>query len=390
MSLCPSREALLLSALALLPIACEEPNEYVAPPPPSVTVAQPEQRVVTDYLEFTGRMVSFAEADLVARVEGVLETVDFKDGDLVQAGQLLFTIDDSEYLADVQSAEAKLAGTVASLALAEATLTRKQKAAETNAVSEIDVLEAQAEQDGAEADKLGAEADLVRARLDLEWTRVLAPFDGRMSRSLVDPGNLVGANERTVLARIVQADPIFAEFDMNERDLLRLIRRKSERGGGADLKAELEQFRTRSLELGLANNEDYPYSGTIHYADPDVDPGTGTLLLRGIFDNPIPRKLIPGVFARVRTPLDEREALLLPESALGTDQAGKYALIVGKDGIVEHRPVVLGMAEHGMVVIEKGLGPYDQVVVKGLLRARPGSQVSAHTEGGSAPATDAR
>lgn len=386
-----STRLLAVTALAsLCGAGCREAtNEYVAPPPPTVTVARPESRSVVDHWEYTGRLSAVAEANLVARVPGYLKSIHFEDGAHVEAGQLLFTIDSAEYEVSLRSAEASVAEAQAALKLATATLERRKKAAQSNAVSELDVLEAEAQELGAQARLLSAESAREQAQLNLDWTEVRAPMAGRIQRALVDPGNLVGSGSNTLLARLIQLDPIFADFDMNERDLLvmraRRIAENKLKPGEDD---RLEQLHQVQLELGLTNEVGYPHTGKVHFADSEVDPGTGTLLIRGRFLNPSPHVLVPGAFVRVRAPLDARQVLLVPERALGTNQSGSYLMVVEAGDVVQPRPVRLGTRFDDLVVVEEGLSPDDRVVIEGLLRARPGSKVTprAASAVGTAPA----
>jgi RND family efflux transporter MFP subunit len=362
-----------LGLLAAFAIGCGDANEFVAPPPPKVTVRQPVQRPVTEYLEFTGTTDAVAEIEIRARVKGFLLSDHFAEGDTVEKGALLYVIDPSEYEAQVDRAQGRVAVTRAALALAEARLKRLERALETRAVSEIEVLEGRAERDEAAAQLAAARAELKTAQLELSYTEIRAPIAGRVGRDRVDVGNLVGAGESTLLTTMVQYDPMYAYFDLNEREVLALLDQTTERRTGEDRERRLAEIR---IEIGRANDEGYPHVGQMSYADQGVDPGTGTFLIRGVFPNPEPFHLVPGLFVRGRTPARERQdALLVSERALGADQSGRYVLVVDEEGTVHHRPVVAGSSVDGMRVIESGLQPHDWVIVDGLLRARPGAKV---------------
>jgi len=371
----PSRRTLPAVLLVAGLAACGEPNVYHPPPPPTVTVAHPERRTFTDYMVFTGRTEAVASVELRARVEGFLESTHFEEGQDVEAGKLLYNIDPSEYEARQAAAQARIAEAEAAVEVTKATYERKNKALESNAVSVLDVLEAKGLWDGAKAKLEAARADLVRADLDLEWTEVVAPMAGVTSETLVDPGNLVGAGENTLLTTIVQYDPIYAYFDMSERELLDAVRNQRGKDGEARAR-DIEQMRATTLELSLGGEEGWPYAGNVHYIDPEIDPQTGTLLIRGIFSNPMPYQLYPGLFVRVRSPMAEREGLLITERAIGVDQTGRYVLVVDAENVVTARPVEIGPLIDGMRVIEEGLEESDLVIVNGILRARPGAKVT--------------
>ncbi|UCE85687.1 MAG: efflux RND transporter periplasmic adaptor subunit [Deltaproteobacteria bacterium] len=365
-------------ALVALAVACEDANEFVAPPPPMVTVRQPEQRPVTEYLDFTGTTDAVAEIEIRARVKGFLLSDHFDEGDTVEQGALLYVIDPAEYQAQVDRAQGAVAVTRAALALAEARLKRLERAVATRAVSEIEVLEGRAERDEAAAQLAAARADLKTAQLELSYTEIRAPIAGRVGRNRVDVGNLVGAGESTLLTTMVQYDPIYAYFDLSEREVLALIDRARERSRGEDRRRQLEQV---VIEIGRATDDGYPFAGHMSYADQGVDPGTGTFLIRGVFPNSA-FHLVPGLFVRGRTPARERaDALLVSERALGADQSGRYVLVVDDEGTVHHQPVVVGSNVDGMRVIESGLAPDDWVIVEGLLRARPGATVNPQRAG---------
>ena len=363
--------------------ACGSSNEYVEPPPPTVSVAPPESRVVKNYLEFTGTTDSIRTIEIRARIRGFLQQIAFDEGSYVEEGDLLYLIEPDEYAAAVKRAEAALSVAKTSSDLARATLARMKKAFESRAISEIDLLESQSRADAAAAQIDSARAELETAQLNLSYTTIRAPAPGRVGRTLVDPGNLVGANENTLLTTLVQYDPIYAYFDVNERDLLELMGRSEAARSESD---RVQRMRQISLELGRANDEDYPFQGELDYSDQEVDAGTGTFLLRGRFPNPQPLQLLPGLFVRLRMSMGRGEqSLLVNERSIGSDQSGKYVLVVGDDSIVEHRPVKLGPLVDGMRVIRAGLAPSDLVIVDGLLRARPGARVDAQRPGQTPP-----
>ena len=369
----------LLGVLVALAAGCGDSNEFVAPPPPKVTVRQPVQRPVTEYLEFTGTTDAVAEIEIRARVKGFLLSDHFTESDTVEKGALLYVIDPSEYEAQVDRAQGAVAVTRAALALAKARLTRLERAGETRAVSEIEVLEGRAERDEAAAQLAAARAELKTAQLELSYTEIRAPIAGRVGRHHVDVGNLVGAGESTLLTTMVQYDPMYAYFDLSERELLALLDQTTERRTGEDRVRRLAEI---PIEIGRANDTGYPHEGHMSYADQGVDPGTGTFLIRSVFPNPEPFHLVPGLFVRGRTPARERQdALLVSERALGADQSGRYLLVVDDEGVVHHRPVVVGSSVDGMRVIESGLEPHDWVIVDGLLRARPGAKVDPQRDG---------
>ncbi len=337
-------------------------------------MAQPVQRAVTNYLEMSGTVRAIESVEIRARVEGFLQSFEFEEGDVVSEGDLLYLIDPREYQAQAERAEAALATETASLALAKATLSRHRAAYKTRAVSELEVLESRAKRDVAAAGLSAAEAVLRKARLDLSYTKIRAPITGRIGRNLVDPGNLVGAGEKTLLTTIVRYDPIYAYFTLSERDVLELSDATDDVRAAED---RLERLREIPVELGRSNDEGYPFRGHLHFAESGIDPETGTYLIRGIFPNPQPVRLLPGIFARGRLPIGESEgALLVSDRALGADQSGRYLLVVDDEQVARYRPVEVGALVDGMRVIETGLEPEDWVITSGLLRARPGATVT--------------
>jgi RND family efflux transporter MFP subunit len=346
--------------------ACGGEPGYVQPPLPAVTVAPPVQREVTDYIEMTGTVASIGTVEIRARVEGFLQSIEFGEGDTVEEGALLYVIDPSEYQARADRAEAAVGVAKASLDLADASLKLREQARKTGAVSELEVMENRAQREVAAARLDAARSDLRRARLDLGYTRILAPVTGRVGRTLVDPGNLV-------------YDPIYAYFSISERALLQLSDSTEEVREEED---RLARIREIPVELGRSNDEGYPFQGSLHFVDPGIDPETGTLLLRAIFENPQPLRLFPGIFARGRLPIRTREGVLLVnDRALGSDQRGRYVLVVDDDDVAQYRPVKTGALIDGMRVIEKGIGPSDRVITNGLLRARPGAKVKPELAG---------
>ncbi|MBF0481807.1 MAG: efflux RND transporter periplasmic adaptor subunit [Desulfovibrionaceae bacterium] len=367
-------------ALLALAAACGK-NDYVPPPAPTVEVGKPVSREVTEYFEFTGNTQAVDTVDLRARVQGFLRKVAYQDGAEVKKGQLLFLIEPDQYEAKARSAQSTLASQQAELSRAETEAVRAKKLFAEKAGPETDVVKWESQRDSTKAAVEGAKAQLDLAKIDLGYTRVLAPFDGRVSRRQVDVGNLVGSGgENTLLATIISDDPVYVYFNLNERDLLSIMRRNADQ-----TKEKADPEERVKLEMGLGDNNEYPYHGTMDYYDLGVNPKTGTVLMRGVFPNPDGR--IPaGLFARVRIPGKSKKALLAPETAVGLDQTGHYLLLLNDKNIVEQRPVTVGSKYDGLLVVEKGLTGEERIIVSGLQRVRPGSAAKAEEAKPQAPA----
>lgn len=382
--------------LAFLAGCNDQDNAYVAPPAPEVTVARPTRQPVTNYLEFNGNTQAVETVELRARVEGFLERINFDDGSIVRKGQLLFLIDPKPFEAAVRQADAQVAEQRARLDRATIEYGRFERLFKQKAAAETDVLQWRVERDSADAALAGAMAKLDQAKLDLGYTRVTAPFDGRIGRRLVDLGNLVGSGESTHLATLVRLNPIHVYFNLNELDLLKLgdpegVASNGARGSQADGLIGKSRAEAVPLQMGLANQENFPYGGRLDFADLGVDPGSGTLLLRGSFPNDDLR-ILPGLFVHVRAPIGElADAVLVPERAIGTDQRGKYVYVVGDGDTVRQTHVTLGALVNGSRVILKGLTGDERVVVSGLQRVRDGVPVQPREEdaAGSASAANA-
>lgn len=359
----------LFIAVLLSVTGCGPKNEYVAPPPPEVTVALPIEKELAETMEFTGTTRATATVELRARVNGYLERVAFEDGATVKEGDLLFVIQQAPFQAIVESAKAQVQKTQAELKLADANLARSEKLFSQKAITDQQFDIQQAERDKAAAEVKAAEAALTQAELNLGFTEIKAPFSGRMGRHLVDVGNIVQA-EQTTLAKIEAVDPIYAYFYVSERDLLRFMEL---RRAGVIPDPSVEP---PDLQLSLANEAGFPHAGKLDYLEWGVDPGTGTLLRRGTFSNS-DFSMISGMFVRIRAQLGApQKKLLVEERALGADQRGDFVLVVNNDNIVEHRLVKLGMADGPLRVVEEGIAPTDRVIVNGLQRARPAAPVN--------------
>ncbi len=359
------------------PLACKKKeNKYAPPPPPKVTVAPPKVQDVTVYLHMAGRTAAISKVDIVARVKGYLEKIYFKDGDIVKKGQLLFTIDPKEYINALHMAEAELLNAKSALSFAKNDLERREKAYEKRAVSELDYLKSKAEYDKAKAQVAAAEAKVEEAKLNLSYTKIVSPITGKTSRHLMDTGNLVGASGPTVLTTVVSLNPIYAYFNINERDVARYLRRRSEEWKKENMpEGKIRPKKVVPVELALATEENYPHKGKLDYVDNRVDPNTGTLQARAMFPND-DLTIIPGFFAKIRIPdRVEKNALLVPERAISLDQVGRYLYAVGADDKVVRKDIKIGPQVRTLRVVEKGLKKDDRVIVEGILRARPGEKV---------------
>ncbi|MDD4649529.1 MAG: efflux RND transporter periplasmic adaptor subunit [Desulfoplanes sp.] len=359
---------LILVSLAVLSTGCRKENKYVPPPPATVTVSRPLVQAVTNRVEFTGITEAQESVEIRPRVEGYLNKILFSPSSYVKKGDLLLVIDPRPYEAKLKEAQAELLVRKAELELANTTLTRKENAFKDRAVSEVDVFEARAKQKQAAAQVESARASVDTAELNLSYTHITAPISGRIDRSLVDVGNLVGAGTPTLLATIVKDDPMYAYFSVSERDILYYQTH-------AHTKSFTVQTKVKAF-LGLSNQSGYPYEGNIDYLDNRLQATSGTMRVRAVFPNQ-DHHLLPGLFARISIPICQTpNALLVPDLALGVDQQGEYLLIVNAKNTVEHRAVTTGILVNGMRVITKGIGPDDKVIVKGLQKARPGVVVN--------------
>lgn len=352
---------------------CGSRNTFVPPPPPKVVVAQPLQKPVTLYIELTGNTAPFRTANLVARVQGYLESIDYKDGAMVPKGTQLFGIERDTFQAQVDQAKAQLAKDQAVLGAAEADLTRYQTLQQQKSIA------SQQAEDQAfvvQQDKATVaidQANLDNANINLGFTKVLAPFDGIVTNHQVDIGNLVGASGPTTLATIVQTDPIYVNFTVSEPQILAI--RRSVAKERPLSRTDLTYVSSIPVEIGLQDEEGYPHKGHLDYVSPQLDSSTGTVALRAIFDNK-DNVLLPGLFVRVRGPIGHLDnALLTRGDAIGTSQEGSYVLVVGADNIVHRKIVKTGQKQGQLVIINSGLDQGDWVVIEGIQQAFPGAKV---------------
>ncbi|MCJ9701644.1 MULTISPECIES: efflux RND transporter periplasmic adaptor subunit [unclassified Bradyrhizobium] len=360
---------LAATAVVIALTGCEDKNTFVAPPPPKVEVATPVQRPVTRYIEATGNTAPIKSVDLVARVQGFLQSIDYQDGSFVKQGTQLFTIEPETYKLKLEQAQAAETGAQATVKQAEADFKRQVELVQRQAVSQSTLDTSTSTRDNAQASLSQAQVNTKLAQVNYGYTNVTAPFDGIVSAHMVSVGELVGVSSPTQLATIVAMDPIWVNFTVNEQDVLRIRAEAARRGLTV---ADLKQL---PVQVGLQTETGYPHEGHLDYVSPTLNTSTGTLAVRGVVPND-KRALLPGYFVRVRVPFDqEKSALLVPDTALGSDQGGRYLLVVNNDNIVEQRKVQIGPVDNGLRVIESGLKPEDRVVIAGLLRVIPGQKI---------------
>ena len=369
-----SLRPLILAAALGLSGCGDKPAQQAAPAPPAVTVAQPTKRTVTDWDEFTGRFEAVEEVQVRARVGGFVNSVEFRDGDIVHAGDLLYVIDSRPFEAVAEQADGQLSDARAKAELAKRELDRALTLVQTSAVSESIVDQRRQTLQAAHAAEMQAEGALKAAKLNIEFTHVMAPITGRASRHLVSVGNLVQGSDggSTLLTSIVSLDPIYIYFDVDEATYLR------------NNKLWFEGRRPSSrdtpnpVQVTLTGETKPSHDGTMNFIDNRLDVSTATLRSRAV----IPNKdfsILPGQFGRVRLiGSSPYEALLLPDTAIATDQSRKIVFAVKDDNSVEVKPVILGPLDGGLRVIREGLKPDDRVIVDGLQRARVGAKVTPH------------
>jgi RND family efflux transporter MFP subunit len=368
---------------------------------PVVTVSYPTVKSVIDYEPYPVRRIDpLASVEIRARVSGYLDSIDFKPGSEVKKGDLLFVIDPRPYQAAFDEAQSSVAAFEAKLKRATNDMARADQLLPTKAISQEDYDRSVAAKLEAAAGLQGAKATLEKAELDLKWTKIEAPFDGRISRNLIDKGNLVRADE-TLLTDIVDSSSVYAYFDMNEGTLLRLIRERIEdaKKGKVDEKFVAEQDKSKLsnnladivVKMRVGNDADFSYSGHLNFIDNQINPATGTIPIRAIFENPKQagnmNALVAGGHGTIRVPLsDEYQAIMVPEDAIQTDQSRKVLYVVNDKNVVVSKPVKIGEEHDGMRVILEGIQPIDKVIVNGFMRVRPGITVNpASAEQPTAP-----
>jgi multidrug efflux system membrane fusion protein len=360
--------------------ACsEKPPQAAAAPPPPVTVAQPVKRTVTDWDEFTGRFDAIEQVDVRPRVGGFVTNVEFKDGDMVHTGDLLYLIDSRPFEAVAEQANGQLSDARAKAELAKRDLDRGLTLVETSAVSEQVVDQRRQALQAAHAAETVAEGALKAAQLNIEFTHVLAPITGRVSRHLVSVGNLVQGSDNgasTLLTTIVSLDPIYIYFDTDEATYLKNNKLYFEG------KRPSSRETANPVQVSLTGETKPSHEGKMDFIDNRLDVSTGTLRGRAVIPNK-DLSILPGQFGRVRLiGSAPYEALLIPDAAIATDQTRKIVFVVKDDDTVEARPVVLGPLDEGLRVVREGLKAEDRVIVDGIQRARVGAKVNPHAATG--------
>jgi RND family efflux transporter MFP subunit len=380
------RGIVLGMTLAAFVAGCgQREQKQAAPPPPSVTVAKPVKRTVADYDEYVGRFVAVNSVEVRARVSGYLDGVHFKDGQQVKQGDLLFTIDKRPFQNSLNQAQANLTLARSNLAFTEADLARGQELVRDKTITQQIFEQRSQAFRNAQAAVAGAEAAVRQAELDLEFTELRSPINGRIGDRRVSPGNLVtggAGGNTTLLATVVSTDPIYFEFTFDEASYLR-YERVPPSGGDQSVAS---RNAGAELALKLIDEKDFDHPGRMDFTDNVIDRSTGTIRGRGVFAN-ANGVFTPGMFGRVRVPGSPLyEALLLPDSAIGTEQARRFVLTVNADNTVVSKFVTVGQTtSDGLRVIKDGIGPDDRVIVNGLLRARPGQKVTPQEQGAAPP-----
>jgi RND family efflux transporter MFP subunit len=366
---------LALLAAVLAATSCSRPKPP-APTPPKVTVAPPRMMTVTNWDEYPGHLEAVESVELRARVSGYLESIHFVDGAEVKTGDLLFVIDPKPYQADLDRAQAQRRQAATHFELAQNDLKRAEELRGTKAISDEELDSRSNAAREAEAAVAAAQAAEAAVKLNLDYTRITAPISGKIGRRLVTLGNLVqGGSSPTVLATLVSQDPIYCYFDVEEATLAR-YRAYQVAAGTGDHPGAVR------CEVALANESSFPHPGRLDFFDNQVNPQTGTIRLRAVFDN-ADRTLVPGMFANLRVMAGPpQETMLIPAVAIGSDQGYKYVFLVNRENLIENRPITTGRAYGEWRAVFKGLSVEDQVVVNGLMTVmmlRPGAKVEAQT-----------
>jgi RND family efflux transporter MFP subunit len=362
---------IVILTVALFAVTADPPAEAQKQAPPGIPVTLPTKRTVSDTITITGNAAAVSQVKLIARVLGFLEKIHFDDGALVRKGDLLFTIQQDQYKAQLQQAQAQLQLQQSALLYAKTEVQRYTALFKKDAATQVDIDHWTFEKASAEANILAAQAQVAIAQLNMSYTEVRAPFDGQMGRHLIDVGNVVGGDGQSVtLADITQLDPIYVTANLSSQQALEIRNNLNQR------RLTLEQLHQVPIEAALSNETGFPHKGTLEYVSPSIDPATGTLLVRGIMNNP-DRTLLPGLFVNIRMPMGKtlQSALLAPDRALQEDQGGRYLLVVDQNNVVQKHYVQLGELIGRDRVITSGIKSDDRIVTGDLWRATPGTTV---------------
>ncbi len=371
---------MLLSAAALT--GCGKSNAYKPPPPSPVVTSKPVSMPMTTYLNVTGNTVAVNSVNLVARVSGYLDSVNYIDGSVVKKGRNLFIIEPAPYQAKLEQAQAAVAQAQAQVIYAQSQYDRQLDMIKQNATSVASVEQWLSQRDEAQAQVLQAIANEKIAAINYGYTSVQAPFDGRVSRHLVDPGNLVGNATATQLATIDQLNPIYVYFNVNELALLQIRAALKARGRNPN------DVSGAPVEVGLQSETDTPHSGKLDYVSTGLDPTTGTIEARAVLDN-ADDSLLPGLYVHAQIPLGPPvKQLAVPDSAVQSDQAGSYVYVVGANNVVSQVRIQTGVENAGMIAVT-GLQPDAQVVIQGIQNAAPGVTVAPTEQDVTVPAVAA-
>ena len=376
---CGRRLAALLVLATLVASCGEQQKQGGGPPPPAVTVAKPIKRTVVDYDEYVGRFAAINSVEIRARVSGYLDKLHFKDGQVVKQGDLLFTIDKRPFQNTLDQARANLVQAQSNVAFTESDYTRGQQLVRDKTITDQTFEQRAQAFRNAKASVSANEAAVRQAELDMEFTELRAPMNGRIGDRRVSPGNLVtggtGGNT-TLLATIVSIDPIYFEFTFDEASYLRYERLSTAGQDVASRNAGVQ------VALKLIDESDFDHEGRMDFVDNVIDRSTGTIRGRAVIANS-KEIFTPGMFARVRVPgTAPYEALLVPDAAIGTEQARRFVMVVDDQDTGRPKYVTLGqVTKDGLRAIKDGIGPDDRIVVSGLMQARPGQKVKPEEQG---------
>lgn len=376
---CGRRLAALLVLATLVASCGEQQKQGGGPPPPAVTVAKPIKRTVVDYDEYVGRFAAINSVEIRARVSGYLDKLHFKDGQVVKQGDLLFTIDKRPFQNTLDQARANLVQAQSNVAFTESDYTRGQQLVRDKTITDQTFEQRAQAFRNAKASVSANEAAVRQAELDMEFTELRAPMNGRIGDRRVSPGNLVtggtGGNT-TLLATIVSIDPIYFEFTFDEASYLRYERLSTAGQDVASRNAGVQ------VALKLIDESDFDHEGRMDFVDNVIDRSTGTIRGRAVLANS-KEIFTPGMFARVRVPgTAPYEALLVPDAAIGTEQARRFVMVVDDQDTGRPKYVTLGqVTKDGLRAIKDGIGPDDRIVVSGLMQARPGQKVKPEEQG---------